>query len=47
MKEAPAAIVERLDTLIRGDTDLALSRFTEHAAPQHSAPRPPADRQTD
>jgi probable dihydroxyacetone kinase regulator len=47
MKEEPAAIVERLDTLIRGDTDLALSRFTAQAAPQHSTPRPPADRQTD
>lgn len=47
MKEDPAAIVERLDTLIRGDTDLALSRFTAQAAPQHSTPRPPADRQTD
>ncbi|HPR78109.1 MAG TPA: TetR/AcrR family transcriptional regulator [Candidatus Limiplasma sp.] len=47
MKEEPAAIVERLDTLIRGDTDLALSRFTAQATPQHSTPRPPADRQTD
>ena len=47
MKEEPAVIVERLDTLIRGDIDLALSRFTAQAAPQHSTPRPPADRQTD
>ena len=41
------AIVERLDTLIRGDIDLALSRFTTQAAPQHSAPRPPSDGQAD
>ena len=47
MKEEPAAIVERLDTLIRGDIDLALSRFTTQAAPQHSAPRPPSDGQAD
>ena len=47
MKEEHAAIVERLDTLIRGDIDLALSRFTTQAAPQHSAPRPPSDGQAD
>lgn len=47
MKEEPAAIVERLDTLIRGDIDLALSRFTAQAAPQHSAPRPTSDGQAD